>query len=171
MSRYHRPRIQWTTIVLVVVCFFCCSFVQAADAPLPTETLTVDARSPYLENGNWIMLSNEEQEARELRKRQSDSASTITTTFAIAVTTTGSQSTPTSATQTSTTAPSSPLPSPLDSMSSNFTGSSCPTFINSFLTNPTFKQCYPFSMLLQVSRFARYLAQHAHVLSLLTCAE
>jgi hypothetical protein len=66
----------------------------------------------------------------------------------------------------------SPLPSPLDgSISSNFTNiatSKCPAFLNSFLTNPTFKQCYPFSMLLQVSKHSSidslcvYAANHSN---------
>jgi len=60
---------------------------------------------------------------------------------------------------TSATMPASPLPSPFDSsLASNFTGNdgngACPAFINKFLTDPVFKQCYPFSMLLQV-RFSR----------------
>lgn len=44
-----------------------------------------------------------------------------------------------------------PLPQPFDtSLGNNFTAPSCPTFFNSFLTNDTFNNCLPFSLLLQV---------------------
>ncbi|KAH8909745.1 hypothetical protein BR93DRAFT_965827 [Coniochaeta sp. PMI_546] len=94
--------------------------------------------------GKWVMVSQEELKRRDMKKRD-DSTSTApatTTTVRIAV---------------STVATPSPLPSPLDgSISSNFSNSGsgtnpCPAFLNSFLTNPTFKQCYPFSLLLQGS--------------------
>ena len=49
------------------------------------------------------------------------------------------------------TPPGPPLPMPFDSsLGSNFTSSSCPAFFNSFLTEPSFKACLPFSLLLQV---------------------
>ncbi len=100
-----------------------------------------------MEKGHWTMLSEEEH---ELRRRGAVLSGSRTTTFEIAV------STVTEQTKT-TTVPASPLPSPFDSsLASNFSGnddsSACPAFINSFLTNPTFKQCYPFSELLQVSK-------------------
>ncbi|ETN36893.1 uncharacterized protein HMPREF1541_07880 [Cyphellophora europaea CBS 101466] len=45
------------------------------------------------------------------------------------------------------------LPAPFDtSLGSNFTASTCPTFFNSFLTNSTFSQCTPLSLLLQNSQ-------------------
>lgn len=55
-----------------------------------------------------------------------------------------------------TTVVTSPLPSPFDgSLAANFEGNdgngACPQFINSFLTNSTFKACYPFSLLVQGS--------------------
>jgi hypothetical protein len=44
------------------------------------------------------------------------------------------------------------LPRPFDtSIGNNFTESSCPQFFNNFLSNSTFQECLPFSMLLQVS--------------------
>ena len=44
------------------------------------------------------------------------------------------------------------LPSPFDtSLGNNFTTPSCPAFFESFLTNSTFQDCLPFSLLLQVS--------------------
>lgn len=44
-----------------------------------------------------------------------------------------------------------PLPRPFDtSLGNNFTTDSCPQFFNDFLTNQTFLDCLPFSLLLQV---------------------
>lgn len=49
----------------------------------------------------------------------------------------------------------SPLPSPFDNnLDFNFTsngGKSCPRFLNELLTSDEFKECYPISMILQVS--------------------
>ncbi|KAF1814910.1 hypothetical protein P152DRAFT_391388 [Eremomyces bilateralis CBS 781.70] len=53
---------------------------------------------------------------------------------------------------TSTEGPSS-LPLPFDtSLGSNFTSPSCPTFFKTFLSDPTFQSCLPFSLLLQNSQ-------------------
>lgn len=110
------------------------------------------------------MLSEHDVQQQEMRKRaaseQSESESPesskspmptstkspITTTFSIVV---GTQKPST----TSTTAAASPLPSILDSMSVNSNGvtASCLTFISTFLANSTFKECYPLSMLFDVS--------------------
>lgn len=50
----------------------------------------------------------------------------------------------------------SPLPQPFDtSLGSNFTSESCPTFFKTFLSDPNFQSCLPFSLLLQVSRSIR----------------
>ena len=57
---------------------------------------------------------------------------------------------------TSTAAPTSqsPLPRPFDtSLGNNFTSPSCPAFFDSFLSNTTFQDCLPLSLLLQVSSF------------------
>jgi hypothetical protein len=51
------------------------------------------------------------------------------------------------------TASNAPLPSAFDtSLGSNFTSNSCPTFFNNFLTNSTFTQCSPLSLLIQNSQ-------------------
>ena len=51
-----------------------------------------------------------------------------------------------------------PLPSPFDtSLGNNFTSQSCPVFFQSFLTDPTFNDCLPFSLLLQVCEPAVFL--------------
>lgn len=151
VSYTRNCRIQWPALLLTLLCFVCQAIALSPDPPQPVETLELDTRTPHFEEGSWVMLSREEQEMRKLGKRSASSTTSappITTTFEIAV------STVTEKTTTST-ASASPLPSPLDSsLSSNFSGTNgnkpCPKFINSFLTDPTFKQCYPFSLLLQV---------------------
>ncbi|KAJ2988053.1 hypothetical protein NUW58_g4177 [Xylaria curta] len=96
-----------------------------------------------------------DEEHRELRRREpapkeSQQAATTTTEVVIDVSTvTDSTGSPTT-----TTAASSPLPSPFDgALAANFSaGQSCPNFINAFLSNETFKACYPISLLLQGSQ-------------------
>ena len=61
-----------------------------------------------------------------------------------------------------------PLPQPFDtSLGNNFTVPSCPAFFQRFLTNETFKNCLPFSLLLQVSQHQ----SHASCSSTLTIIE
>lgn len=158
LSHHRKPWRQWPALLFVLFCLVCTTVASSSsppspspsspESPLPTETLELDLRAPYFEKGSWVILSREEHEMRMNPAKRSESAPRVTTTFEIAV------STVTEARTTSTVS-ASPLPSPLDSsLSSNFTGPKgdrpCPAFINSFLTNPTFKQCYPFSLLLQV---------------------
>ena len=142
----HKPRIQWVGVMFFLSWFL--SFAAAAVvemAPAPTEapfvfegeSLLQDERMPVLARGVWKMMSQQEHELRRRAKAESE-----TTTVSIPVPST-------------TTVSASPLPSPFDSsLASNFTGNdgngACPAFINSFLTSPTFKQCYPISLLLQV---------------------
>lgn len=159
----HRPRSQWTSLFLLLACFV--FSVSAASKGLPQEAgiLLLDTRVPTKVDGRWVFLSQEEVERRELVKRaaaheessSTNSAASVTTTFSIAVSSVTQAS---STTSTVSEVPASPLPSPLDgSISANFSNSgsgtnNCPAFINSFLSNPTFQQCYPFSMLLQGSQ-------------------
>jgi len=87
--------------------------------------------------------------------RQDDSSSSSATTtggpsYILAPSSTSSGSVSTSI-QTATSVSTS-LPRPFDSsLGNNFTQSSCPQFFNNFLSNATFQECHPFSMLLQVS--------------------
>ncbi|EPE10333.1 c6 zinc finger domain containing protein [Ophiostoma piceae UAMH 11346] len=132
---------------------------------VPAATLLIDDRIPVKRNGQWLFV--EQDETAELRKRahtdtetDTDIDTTATTAPATTktrstVTITGTGTTTTGKTTTkSKTTSSSPLPSVFDgNLASNFsTGSACPTFISNFLADPTFKKCYPFSMLLQGSR-------------------
>jgi hypothetical protein len=123
-----------------------------------------------------MMLSEQEVQGRKVQKRQDESdesetiesskptkteeSGSVTTTFSIAV---GKPK----STSSSTSVSASPLPSILDSMSADFAKGPnggdppCPRFINSFLTNPQFHECYPLSMLLDVSA-ALHLPYHMY---------
>lgn len=153
-------RIRWTTLLLVLVCLVSQAVAFAPEITFtgyladPIETLVIDPRIPVQEgDGKWLFLPQEEIDLRRVRKRsptEDEDKEEATTTFSIAVPTN------TKASKTST-VPSNPLPSPFDGgLSVNFTVEDgqrkCPYFINSFLDDPEFKQCYPFSLLLQVSR-------------------
>ncbi|EME49423.1 hypothetical protein DOTSEDRAFT_84816 [Dothistroma septosporum NZE10] len=76
-----------------------------------------------------------------LERRQDDSSSSRPTTT---IRPTGMQ--------TATATGSFSLPRPFDtSIGNNFTATTCPTFFQSFLNNQTFRDCLPFSLLLQTS--------------------
>jgi hypothetical protein len=157
------PRLQWTSLLLLLACFVFEVSAALGDLPQQAETLVLDSRVPTKVDGRWVFLTQEEVERRELVKRaaaheessSTDSAASVTTTFSIAV---ASVTKASGTTSTASVVPASPLPSPLDgSLSANFSNggsgtNNCPAFINSFLSNPTFQKCYPFSMLLQVRR-------------------
>jgi len=151
--------VSWTSITVALAYFACQALAATSSSEGPAETLLIDPRVLYEENGVWSMVSKEEADLRKLRKRQFDNPiteeptePTVTTTFQIAV------STATGTSTTSKPVSTSPLPRPLDSnLSTNFTTNPdgtipCPKFLNSFLTDQRFKQCYPLSMLLQGSR-------------------
>lgn len=113
--------------------------------PYSAETLLVDTRIPVFAGGHWQIMS-EDEHRRHLHKRVARRAESdnegVTSTVNIQV-------------PSSTSVPASPLPSPFDgALAANFSGDNngaCPNFINQFLSDPTFKRCYPFSLLLQVS--------------------
>ncbi|KAK0711499.1 hypothetical protein B0H67DRAFT_646866 [Lasiosphaeris hirsuta] len=146
---HRKPTASWAVILVVLACLVCHTMAATAEAVEPVETLVMDSRTPLQEDGGWVMLSNDDLELRKMKRAPADPQ--VTTTFQIAVSTVTQAST-------TTTVAASPLPSPLDGgLSSNFTSDEegktpCPGFINSFLTDPLFKQCYPLSILLQGSR-------------------
>ncbi|KAH8157538.1 hypothetical protein CIB48_g10705 [Xylaria polymorpha] len=114
--------------------------------------LLIDTRIPVFVDGHWQIMSDEEH--GELRRRAAapKDAPHATTTTEVVIDT----STVTDAADppTTTTVAASPLPSPFDgALAANFSaGQSCPNFINAFLSNATFKACYPVSLLLQGSQ-------------------
>ncbi|KAI0481711.1 hypothetical protein F4859DRAFT_431273 [Xylaria cf. heliscus] len=126
-----------------------------ADTSADTDSeqlLLIDTRIPVFVDGHWQIMSGEEH--GELRRRAAapKEAPQATTTTEVVIDT----STVTAAADppTTTTAAASPLPSPFDgALAANFSaGQSCPNFINAFLSNATFKACYPVSLLLQGSQ-------------------
>lgn len=107
-----------------------------------------------------VAVEEEEESATTTESSSEEPSETapsrsVTTTFTIGIGTPSHSKTTSAAS--STIVPASPLPSILDSMAANFQGGpngeppACPVFINSFLADPTFKQCYPLSMLFDVS--------------------
>jgi len=88
-----------------------------------------------------------------LHARQDDSSSSpaATTTFSSIDAPSSTSSISESEIQTASSVPTS-LPRPFDSsLGNNFTEPSCPQFFNDFLSNDTFQECLPFSLLLKVS--------------------
>ncbi|KAI1107214.1 hypothetical protein F4804DRAFT_329503 [Jackrogersella minutella] len=146
VSPYHKLWIQMAVIVLIISCWIPrAAAISLEDSPRSTETtLLVDTRIPIFVNGQWQIMS--EDEHRQLVPRQPE-----TQTYKIDVSTATAEST-----GAATAAAISPLPTPFDgALAANFSGDdgggSCLDFINSFLADPTFQDCYPLSMLLKGS--------------------
>lgn len=158
-------------IFLLVSCWTCLSICAVAASISPdellrptlsgteTETnaepelLLIDTRIPVFVDGHWRIMSDEEH--RELRRREAaPKEAPTTTTTEVVVDVSKVTDPPNSGSSSTTTAAASPLPSPFDgALAANFsTGQSCPNFINAFLSNATFKACYPLSLLLQGSQ-------------------
>lgn len=93
------------------------------------------------------------RENGEMKRRNAKAAPTAATT---------TLSKPTSGALATSSPTSSPLPEPFDNTPASAFQSSgstdaCPKFISSLLSNPTFKSCYPLSMMLQVSFHILYI--------------
>ncbi|CAJ2507031.1 Uu.00g082170.m01.CDS01 [Anthostomella pinea] len=154
VSHGRKPRMHLAVIFLVISCWVSLSAATSLDdPPQPTETATllVDTRVPVFIDGHWQIMS--EDEHRQLRRRVAASNSGSegsTTTIEINISTV----TAATAAPTSTTAAASELPAPFDgALSANFSSDgTCPEFINNFLGNSTFKECYPVSLLIQSSQ-------------------
>jgi hypothetical protein len=83
-------------------------------------------------------------EATASESASGTAAATLSAAFSAAASSTGIATAPGSKT--------SALPQPFDtSLGNNFTSTACPTYFTKFLADSTFQQCYPFSLLLQVS--------------------
>lgn len=125
-------------MLLVLFCLVYTAAASSLDPAHPTETLVLDTRVPIMAERKWAVVDQEELDRRNL-EASDDTTSTAAAGTTVSLTVSAFAST-------------TPLPSPLDGgLSSNFAKSSCRTFIYDFLANPTFKQCYPFSLLLEVS--------------------
>lgn len=111
-----------------------------------TGTIVIDQRPPPVP-GSWRLASEEES----IMVKRHDAATDTTSTTSHTASMTSTPSTTSTASTTSASQTSSPLPSLFDSgYSSNIT-TTCANFFTDFLSNSTFKSCYPFSLLLQVS--------------------
>lgn len=120
-------------------------------------TILVDQSPPPIPVGEWSEDPVPESNDHDLKPRDgtnsSSSASTANTTLktSISSSATAAASTTVTSIPADTTASASPLPSPFDiGFSGNIT-SDCQSFMNSMLSNATFKTCLPFSLLLQNS--------------------
>ena len=138
------------------LCWVSLTTAISLQAPHQSAETLVVARpsSPDSEQWQQQIMSEEESPARRLPRRRvaaraADQGSTTVISIEVPTSTTSKRAaaaTPAAATG--------PLPSPMDSVPSTFSAdssSNCPAFIQSFLADSTFKSCYPFSMLLQVS--------------------
>lgn len=104
-------------------------------------TIIVDPRSPpEPPQQNWDVESADPD--MDLRRRNLNGTSSVKTTSATATASGGIVAATTSS------VPS--LPTPFDTGFNNNITTSCATFMNSMLSNATFKSCLPFSLLLQV---------------------
>ncbi|XXH04846.1 hypothetical protein Hte_011268 [Hypoxylon texense] len=146
VSPYHKRWIQMAMIILIISSWIpLTAAISLEDSPRSsTETaLLIDTRIPVFVNGYWQIMSAEEH--RQLVRREP-----ATQTFTIDV------SAATATPATTSTVATGPLPTPFDgALAANFSGDdgggTCLNFINSFLEDPTFQQCYPLSMLLKGS--------------------
>ncbi|RYP70850.1 hypothetical protein DL771_005225 [Monosporascus sp. 5C6A] len=136
-------------VVLSCLVSLTTAIISLDDPPRVAETLLVDTRLPVFVRGNWQIMSDEEHRHflhNEKAERRADDER-VTSTIGITVETAA-------ATPSSPTVASSPLPRPFDgALAANFSGDNggaCPNFINNFLSDSTLRQCYPFSLLLQV---------------------
>jgi hypothetical protein len=172
-SAHKRQTAPWVVILAVFLCFVSHTLAATPNPAAPVETLVIDHKAlhkpPHPEGQRWAMSHEHEIRRRKVQKRatsdepeESDSTESsepsktsathsVTTTFSIGVGSPKSSST-------STTAAASALPSILDSVAAEFSlgpngePAPCPIFINSFLNDPDFKQCYPLSMLFSGSQ-------------------
>ncbi|KAI0115350.1 hypothetical protein F4814DRAFT_318851 [Daldinia grandis] len=146
VSPYHKQWVYMAVIILIISSWIplAAAAISLEDTPRSTEiNLLIDTRIPVFVNGHWQIMS--EDEHRELVPRQPE-------TFTVDVST----ATATGDVPSQTTVATGPLPAPFDgALAANFSGEdgegSCLDFINAFLEDPTFQNCYPLSLLLKNS--------------------
>jgi len=127
----------------------CCQGVEARG---------IYVAEPWEEMGELVFDRSEPPPARAMLLKARQEAGTTGLPASVAVpTNTGHASASTTSTggvalNTGTPESESSLPHPFDSsMGNNFTAPSCPAFFETFLSNDTFNECLPLSLLLQVS--------------------
>jgi len=123
---------------LIVSILFCCRGAPA------TESFFAQ---PFQQRTDLI-FDRSEPPAQPMRLHARQESTTPSTSHSDA---SSSTSPPSSISTAPPSTDSSSLPKPFDSsLGNNFTTPSCPAFFHSFLSNATFNQCLPFSLLLQV---------------------
>lgn len=114
--------------------------------------ILVDQSPPPIPVGEWYesghQISNEDLKKRNAASSSFPSASSTLNTAASSPTL--ASTTTSSSVLADGTAAASPLPSPFDTGFSNNITTNCQSFMNSMLSNATFKACLPVSLLLQV---------------------
>ena len=119
-------------------------------------TILVDRSPPPKPNGH-----GEDLEAADLRRRAEETDSESSSSIISTSTRKSSSSSTLAPTSTSSgilaaeTTSAQPLPTPFDVGFNNNITANCASFMTSMLSNNTFKQCLPFSLLLQVRRFLK----------------
>ena len=154
--------------VLLILCLILilCDSVTALDAR--SRTLGDRSELRRLARRGEILVDRSEPPTPQMRQRRQDTSpsdlpsailpSSLTPTSTLGGSSETNSPSRTTASKTSTfataspTSTQSPLPSPFDgSLGNNFTSPSCPAFFQNFLSNTSFSQCLPFSLLLQTS--------------------
>ncbi|KAI1815284.1 hypothetical protein GGS20DRAFT_353176 [Poronia punctata] len=146
---------QRAMIILLICSWVFLSTAFSSGKTTTTEIdsfLLIDTRIPVFVEGRWRIMSEEETISGDLYRRGGGGGGGGSG---------GSggreddeKDEPTSTKDDTPTESASPLPSPFDgALAANFSNDqTCPNFINAFLSDPTFKSCYPVSLLLQGSR-------------------
>lgn len=134
-SRSTRTRSRFSIFALIVA-FVSLVSVVAASAD-PTQ-VPAQRRQTFADLGARRVME------RAAQATDGEEESSATTTIP---TSSGTSSTAVASATTTTV-----LPQPFDTtLGNNFTTESCPRFFSTFLSDPTFRSCYPFSLLLQTS--------------------
>lgn len=151
-ARWHRvgkshgvSRLASTLVCLIVLLCFCSPLVDAAEIPNDTEEQVTQALTSVESVLLFDRSTPPEPFMHHFLKRAAGSTSTS------------------SSASSASTASSDTLPIPFDTaLGNNFTTSSCPAFFKNFLSNDTFNECVPLSLLLQVSRPDSTLQRKVH---------
>ncbi|KAK4146321.1 uncharacterized protein C8A04DRAFT_9897 [Dichotomopilus funicola] len=188
-TTHRRLTTPWAVVLLVLACLVSHAVAAAPDhARLRIETPILHRGSAQGNDRVWAkgvedaVAANRRTVPRQVAVQEEESTTTtdssseepsetapsrsVTTTFTIGVGTASPSKTTSVASSTIVSA--SPLPRILDSIAANFQkgpngeAPTCPIFINSFLADPNFKQCYPLSMLFEQST-SFFDAQHSLV--------
>lgn len=144
IGRASAPALRWRLVSILYFLILCCStFCNAFSL---TDTGLHHRNVGFPSNGDvsvdlpHLHSPVEQRGPTDQRLVERDASSSATAT----ATSTSSAAAATS---------SAPIPRPFDtSLGNNFTQTSCPIFFNSFLQDPTFQSCVPFSLLLQNSK-------------------